>query len=91
VLPSELLSYLGRGALHSYYWHKDGKCTQWYETSTIPRPAQWTDVYFGVHPCGEIPPGDAEHVRGRANYVGAVNCFFVDIDFKLSSDKAART
>lgn len=87
--PSDLLRHLGRGAPHGHYWHKnigrDGGITQWYSTAAIPRPdnlAKPHHLFFGVNPCGAIPPGDPAYVRSQNLYIGAVNCMYADIDFK---------
>jgi hypothetical protein len=88
---SELLAYLWRGGQWGYYWHKSQKRTQWMNISAIAPPDQWQDVYWGVHPCGAIPRGQPSHVRGQYAYIGAVNCFFADLDYsQLGGEDAAR-
>lgn len=102
-----LLDHLYRGGTYGYMWARSegsqvfGGTTAWWVIDSDPIPGSEIyrgneHIYFGVHPCAEIPktnkagePRSMEHVRGRLEYIAAVNCVFADIDQKDFSSPAA--
>ncbi|MFZ1757217.1 MAG: VapE domain-containing protein [Caldilineaceae bacterium] len=95
-----LLSHLGRGGARSFYWTSEGRRSLWVDPDKLPPiPAQWSNqnVYFGVHPCADIPPTNSkgeetakEFVRSQIDYIAALNCFFAEFDAKdFEGGKAA--
>ncbi len=89
---SKFQSYLWRGGKWAHYWTDSGKESLWFPVvNPAPIPAKWDgqNVYFGVHPCREIPPINSKceptqprAVRVQNDYVAAVNCFFAEFDAK---------
>ena len=91
-----LLTHLGRGGAKALYWTDNGRRSLWSDTDKRPPiPADWTNqnVYFGVHPCTDIPPTNSRgetvgqmFVRSQVDYLAAVNCFFAEFDAKDFSE-----
>jgi hypothetical protein len=90
---SQLLRYLQRGGNKSYYTTLDADghaSTIWYDShAEPPAPPAGTNVYFGVNPCSAIPttnaagkPAKPENVRGRVEYIAALNCLYAEFDAK---------
>ncbi len=88
-----LIRYLQRGGNQSYYTTFDANGhahTTWYASGGLPPwPPAGTNVYFGVNPCTAIPttnaagkPAKPENVRGRVEYIAALNCLYADFDAK---------
>jgi hypothetical protein len=88
-----LIGYLQRGGTKSYYttFDADGHAsTSWYDShAEPPAPPAGTNVYFGVNPCSAIPttnaagkPAKPENVRGRVEYIAALNCLYAEFDAK---------
>jgi hypothetical protein len=102
---SRLIRYLQRGGTKSYYttFDADGYAhMSWYDSlEEPPAPPTGTDVYFGVNPCTAIPetnaagkPAKPEYVRGRKDYIAALNCLYAEFDakhFVSVTDDDART
>jgi hypothetical protein len=90
---ARLIRYLQRGGTKSYYLTFDANGyarATWYDSDAEP-PAvpTGTNVYFGVSPCTAIPPTNAagepakpENVRGRKDYIAALNCLYAEFDAK---------
>jgi len=88
----EILETLWRGGRYAYLWTDDGKQSQWFavdEPTVIPGAWKHKNVYFGIHPCAEIPktnargePVDPSQVRSQIRYIAAINCVFGEFDAK---------
>ena len=90
----KLITHLGRGGVHSYWWTMPARRSTWWPVSDpAPLPANEENIYFGVHPVGEIPPTNSggekrapEAVRSQIDYIAAVNCLFAEFDAKDFED-----
>ena len=87
-----LIRYLQRGGNKNYYttFDADGWPRQaWYATGAEPPALPDGATHFGVNPCTAIPETNAAgeprrpaNVRGRKEYIAALNCLFADFDAK---------
>lgn len=87
-----LLKHLWRGGAYGFYWTNDPRRSLWVKPAKLPAiPKGWArkNVYFGLHPCREIPPTnskgeatDKAFVRSQVEYLAALNCFYADFDAK---------
>lgn len=97
---ARLIELLQRGGAYRYLWVKypDGRRVTHWRATTEPvqlPPAADADIYFGVHPCTDIPqtddkgkPAQPANVRGRNAIVAAANCFFAEWDAKQKEGQA---
>lgn len=82
----------------AYWWHMPEKYSVWFDaTNTLweDLPRGEKDIYFGVHPCAQIPapePGaptkNKRHIRSRNDAIGALNCLFAEFDQKEGAELA---
>lgn len=87
-----LLTHLWRGGAHGFYWTSSGRRSLWVDPAKLHHiPTGWAEqnVYFGVHPCREIPPTNSKgettakaFVRSQVDYLAALNCIFAEYDAK---------
>lgn len=93
----ELITLLQRGGTFGHWWCQPGRRSVWWPVSKpAPVPRGRLDVYFGVHPCDQIPPtnrrgeqAQPEHVRSQIRHIQAINCFFAEYDSKDFNDLPA--
>ena len=90
---TEFLSILWSGGNQVYFWHGDDKSSLWFHTTAINHPRTLNNVYFGIHPCVEIPKNNnkgelkpPQHVKGQLAYIQCVNCFYAEYDNPMSLD-----
>ena len=82
------LDKLHKGGKYAYYWKN--KKTEWWEVGNRPHlPVDQANVYFPVHPLGQIPKENGrgkvmppEYVRGKREDVNVINCIFAEFDAK---------
>jgi len=90
----KLLDFLHRGGQYAYIWTLHDKKSAWYRIGeSHPLPQGGSDVYFGVHPCTQIPstnstgkPAATGMVRAQLPYIAAINALFSDFDAKCFGD-----
>lgn len=88
------LAYLHRGGQWGYWWTLPARASVWWPTEDpAPLPIGQGDVYFGIHPCADIPTlttrgtrADPSEVRSRIENIAAINCLFAEYDIKLFED-----
>jgi len=97
----DLLAYLHRDGRWAYLWTKKGNSKQshWFQVGEpIPTLDSNThNIYFGVHPTGQIPTTNTKgelarptHVRSQIEHVTVLNCLFSEFDAKdFGHDKQA--
>jgi hypothetical protein len=85
----ELLALLQRGGAFGHYWTNTRKSAWWPTDAPGQIPSIWKNVYFGVHPCTQIPPVNAKgepkppvSVRSQIRFIAAINCLFSEWDSK---------
>lgn len=86
------LAHLWRGGGYTYYWTDNGRQSYWFTTnnpSCVPDGWKNNNVYFGIHPCAEIPKTNASgepkppgQVRAQIRLISAINCLFGEYDAK---------
>ena len=88
---AHFLAHLWRGGAFAYWWTLPGRRSYWFRTEEerTPPPADRVDLYFGVHPCTEIPPTNAKGekrkpaaVRSQIGTIAAINVLFAEYDAK---------
>jgi putative DNA primase/helicase len=82
----------------AYWWHLPEKCSVWFDATKtlwegLPRGEK--DIYFGIHPCAQIPtenskgePATPVQVRSQILCIGAINCLFTEFDQKDGAELA---
>lgn len=101
MMPSaeakELLTALHAGGTWGYYWMLPGKSSRWWPVGRPAPIAEALHVFFGVHPCGQVPERydkdrklSAEAIRATLVDIGSIVHVFADIDAKsFGGDKGA--
>jgi len=92
-VTQQLIDHLQRGGNCSYLWaYKDlERISIWWKRGEDVPPfldAPY-NMYFGVHPCTQIPPTNMKgqpkastSVRSQLPYIAATNCLFAEYDAK---------
>ena len=88
----QLLRYLQRGGNKNYYTTFDANGWPrhtWHDTGAEPPALPAGATHFGVNPCTAIPETNkageralASQVKGRVEYIAALNCLYADFDAK---------
>lgn len=84
----KLIKHCHKGSAWACFWHGQTKASRWYEIGKPAKLPTGTNWYFSIHGCTRIPPMNAsgstkpEAIRTQSAYVGAVNCFFAELDAK---------
>lgn len=88
IAAERFLQRLHQGAKHCFLWTSDGLRSAWYtEGDPLPKIGG-QNLYFGVHPCTQIPPEsnrgntDPRYIRSQLAYIGAINGLFSEFDAK---------
>jgi RepB DNA-primase from phage plasmid len=92
----ELLTHLHAGGSWGYWWTLPGKASSWWPVgSPAPVPPGQVNVYFGVHPAGQVPErydagrqAPPEKCRSTIADITAISCLFAEFDAKDFGDKA---
>jgi len=93
-----VLARLHRGGAWGYWWTLPARASTWWPTEQpAPLPSGAVDIYFGIHPCREIPTNtksgknaDPSAVRSRIESIAAINCLFGEFDLKdFDNDRKA--
>lgn len=93
---ADFFAHLHRGGQWGYWWTNPGKISTWWSIGqATPLPAvQGANLYFGVHPCREIPqfndkgkPARPEAVRSQIALVSVINTLFSEFDVKHFNSK----
>lgn len=100
ALFTSLLAHLHRPDGYGHFWRKDNNLSVWWNGKGPPDLPTDRDLYFGVHPCRQIPATNAhgklmrsERVRSQISHIAAINALFAEYDAKDfgGSKEAARS
>ena len=91
-VTSEVLNHLWQGGGYTYYWTDKGRQSHWFpagQPACVPADWKNSNVYFGIHPCAEIPKVNASgepkapaQIRSQIKLISAINCLFGEYDAK---------
>ena len=89
VTPAQFLERLHQGGKWAYLWSKPSSQSSWFTVGqNIPTVRGAQDVWFGVHPCFEVPPKskrgntDRRYIRSQLEYIELINALFAEFDAK---------